>query len=381
MSLLTALALSRPTLGGFVLIGLVWGSVAAMLPELKLRIGASDGLLGALLFMSAIGVLSAMAIAPAADRRLGRWTVPLSATVLMLLFPLLGAATTPLAFALTLICLGLATGLTDVLINTRVSEAEARHARSLMNVNHAVFSFAYAAAAVAAGLGREAGLPPVLILAMPAALGLLIAPWLAVAPEPQGDGDGGAMPSGARGLVWLCGGIVLAGFMAEAAIEAWSALHVERTLGGGAAEGALGPATLGVTMGIGRLLGQALSDRLRDSRALLLGASLGAVGASVAALAPSPGVAYLGFALAGLGISVTGPLGLALVGRLAPRGHRSTAIARAAAIGFSGFFLASPMMGFVSELAGLRMSFLCVAVLLIAIWPLTAALRRLAPSV
>jgi hypothetical protein len=49
---------------------------------------------------------------------------------------------------------------------------------------------------------------------------------------------------------------VLVAFLVENAMEGWSALHIERTLGGGAAEGAFGPAILGLTMGIGRLSGR-----------------------------------------------------------------------------------------------------------------------------
>ena len=73
--------------------------------------------------------------------------------------------------------------------------------------------------------------------------------------------------------ILLCGGIVLIAFMSEATVEAWSALHVERTLGGGAAEGALGPAMLGLTMAFGRFSGQAVAERLREVH-VLIGASI-----------------------------------------------------------------------------------------------------------
>jgi hypothetical protein len=55
------------------------------------------------------------------------------------------------------------------------------------------------------------------------------------------------------------GGIVLIAFMTENASENWSALHIEKTLGGSPEEGALGPATLALTMGFARLGGQWLA--------------------------------------------------------------------------------------------------------------------------
>jgi hypothetical protein len=64
------------------------------------------------------------------------------------------------------------------------------------------------------------------------------------------DGDGRACPAkgpvrsvrGPIGLhAWLAGGVVLVAFFVENSTEIWAALHIERTLGGGAAEGRLGP--------------------------------------------------------------------------------------------------------------------------------------------
>ena len=57
--------------------------------------------------------------------------------------------------------------------------------------------------------------------------------------------------------------------MTEATVETWSALHIERSLQGRAAEGAMGPAMLGLTMAIGRFSGQAVSPRLGAPRCAL----------------------------------------------------------------------------------------------------------------
>jgi hypothetical protein len=68
--------------------------------------------------------------------------------------------------------------------------------------------------------------------------------------------------------VW--GGIiVLIAFETEGASEAWSALHVERTLGGGAAEGAFGPAMLGLTMAVGRFSGHLISGRVSGMKIIV----------------------------------------------------------------------------------------------------------------
>jgi MFS family permease len=96
-------------------------------------------------------------------------------------------------------------------------------------------------------------------------------------------------------------------------------------------------------------------------------------------------VAYLGFGLFGLGVSVIGPMGLALVGKMVAPHFRTEAISRAAVMGFSGFFFAPVLMGLVSQAfgpeMGLRAAFTLVAGLVVASVPLALVLGRRSPAV
>ena len=93
--------------------------------------------------------------------------------------------------------------------------------------------------------------------------------------------------------------------------------------------------------------GQFLSARMSE-RSLLRAAGLtAAVGAVVAALAPSPAYGYLGFIILGLGVSGIAPVAFALVGRLAAPARRDAAIARAGPVGS----MARPTRPTVSPLA------------------------------
>jgi len=375
MSVLNAIALSRRPVAAFVIIGLFWGCFAAYVPVIKAQLGASDALFGTLLLGSALGLVSAMWLAPRADRLLRGRAMQVGAVVLAFAWLWPGQMTSPVLFALAFCFVGLASGLLDVVMNARVSELEARHGRPLMNANHAMFSVAYAVGALVVGVTREAGLPPAPVFAGFGMVALCLVPFLRmdvmiVAPQ---EGYAGRYP---LTIILLCGAIVLVAFMSEAAVEAWSALHIERTLGGGAAEGALGPAMLGLTMAVGRFSGQAVAERFRETDVVLGGSLVAAVGAVIAALAPTPPVAYLGFGILGLGVSVVGPLGIALAGKLVAPHLRTEAISRAAVIGFSGFFIAPVVMGLMSGAFGLRAAFLGVAVLLLLVVPLALAVGR-----
>ncbi len=375
MSIINALFVSRRPASAFVVIGVFWGCFAAHVPVLKAQMGASDALFGTLLLGSATGLVSSMWLAPRADRWLGARSMQFGIVLLSLAWLIPGTMTVPLFFALSMAVVGLASGLLDVVMNARVSELEAKHRRPLMNANHAMFSVAYAISAVIVSFTREAGISPALVFTGFSIFCILLTPFLRmevthVAAE---DGYSGRYP------IWpiaLCGAITLIAFMSEATVEAWSALHVERTLGGGAAEGALGPAMLGLTMAIGRFSGQAVSERYSEIPVVIGAAIISSTGAVLASIAPTPLVAYLGFGILGLGVSVIGPMGLALVGKMVVPHLRTEAISRVAVIGFSGFFFAPMLMGVVSEMFGLRVAFAGVAVVLITAVPVAALIAR-----
>lgn len=365
MSLKRDLYLSRKPLAGFFAIGAAWATYFAQMPVIKANVGASDGAYGVALLIASSGAIMAMWLAPLFQRMFGGMAMTLGIAIVALGMFASGMSSTLalLVFGMALAAIG--SGVVDVLVNARVSEIEESSGRSLMNLNHALYSFAYAGAALLTGALREAevGTGTIFVL-LTATLGLLALAAHDRAPRIEDEGaeaPKGEMP---HAFVIFAGLVVMAAFLAEAASEGWSALHLERTLGGTPGEGALGPAMMGLTMGIGRLSGHWLAKRLRDTTLMLAAMLLSAAGLFLAGVAGSVGVALTGFALAGLGISVVAPLALALVGRVVPADLRLAAISRASVLGYGAFFFGPPLMGLVSQAFGLRSAFVLVAAVL-----------------
>ncbi len=376
----SAIAASRGPMAAFVGIGVVWGAFMATLPDLKEGLGIGDGELGLVLVFGSIAAIAMMLAAPRIGGVLGGAALPLGAAAMGVALMLPAQAGSAAWFAGAMLAMGGASGAADVWMNARLATIEATRRMKLMNLNHAVYSFAYAGAAALTGLARAAGLSPGAILTLAAGAVLLLA---LVAIERDGAIDGfgrgyGARPSPSLGPVPVLAGLLtLIAFLTENAGEAWSALYIERDLGAATGQGSYGPALMALTMGLGRLAGQAMAARIAD-RALLRGGLIVAV-AGAAAVAAAPGVlaAYAAFMLMGLGISVVVPTALAMAGRLAEPAARSRAIARTTVLGYVGFFLGPPVLGFVAELAGLRASYGLVAALLLAALALQARLARL----
>jgi MFS family permease len=375
MSIVSALILSRRTSAAFFTLGTFWGGFAALVPVIKAGLAVDDGLFGLLLLGSSFGLVTATWLAPRADRLLGARGMQFAALGMAVVWQGMGLVSLPWMFAFTMVFLGMSSGLLDVIMNSRVSELEARSGRSLMNVNHAMFSLGYALSAIATGIAREAGWGAAEVFAMLGLLALGVALYLR-APAALVSAEEGYAGGYPLVTVLLCGAIVLVAFSSEATVESWSALHVERTLGGGAAEGALGPAMLGLTMAFGRFSGQAVAERFHEVPVIIGASLLSAAGAVIAALAPTPLVAYIGFGTLGLGVSVVGPMALALVGKLVPPHLRTEAISKAAVMGFSGFFFAPVFMGLTSEMFGLRAAFVGVGLFLCLSVPLALMLQR-----
>jgi MFS family permease len=375
MEVLNAVALSRRPATAFVAVGLFWGCFAAYIPDLKIRLNVSDATFGLLLLCNALGLVSSMWLAPKIDLILGTRGLQIGTAVFAITFFLPGFAPDAFTFGLSMAVVGAASGLADVLMNARVSELEQIHKRPLMNANHGMFSLGYAAAAFGSGFGREAEVEPgvaflaigCVIIVMSTFLNIKISNRSLAGPE---------LFSYPIWPILICGLVVLLAFMIEATVETWSAIHIERTLQGRAAEGALGPAMLGITMALGRFFGQSVSQTFSETRVIIFATLVTAFGAILAALALTPVWAYVGFGILGLGVSVIGPSGLALVGKYVPSHLRTEAISRVAVLGFAGFFLAPALMGLVSEFYGLRFAFLSAAFLSLIIFPLMLILRR-----
>lgn len=368
MGLKHDLYLSRKPLAGFVVIGLAWACFFAQMPVIKANLGAADDTFGAVLLIAAVGALAAMWLAPLTDRLAGGFSLPFAALLVAFGFLWGGASTNLVVFTIAMIITSAGSGIIDVLVNARIAGIEARSKRNLMNLNHGLYSFAYAGSALLTGVAREAGWGPSQVFG--AAFFVILALCVVMYGRDTDTGiedDSHSSGTVSAAFVWLIGGIVLMAFLAEASTEGWSALHIERTLNGGAGEGALGPALLGLTMGIGRLCGHIVSRYVADR--VLIGVALitSGCGIALAASAQTLIVAYAGFALGGLGISVVAPVALALLGRSVPAAVRMQAISRASVVGYSAYFMGPPLMGFVSEGLGLRAAFYVVAGLLICV--------------
>ncbi|HZT15269.1 MAG TPA: MFS transporter [Gaiellaceae bacterium] len=363
-----------PTLAGFGVLGLFWGCWAAVLPDVQHATGASKAGLGAAMLFVTVGSLPAMLLVagPAVDR-FGPRAVAVACAAFAAATALPGLATSLPLLALTLVAAGAGSGALDVGINANVARIESATGARLMPLAHGLYSVGILLGAVGAGLARGAGAGREPILLTVAALILLTAPTLTGPRQERPSRP----PSDRRLRLTLERTLVILGlagaaaFLVEGGMESWSALFLERQLHAHPAVSGLGPGVFGGAMAAGRFFGQA--SRLADRTLLIGGAALACGGCLIAALAPSPAVALVGFAVGGAGISVNAPIVFGLAGR--GRRNAAGAVATVTTIGYVGLLVGPPLVGGVGQLASLRGSFVLLAAVAAAVALVATRLR------
>jgi MFS family permease len=364
----------------FAVDGFIFASWAVRIPAVKAAAHASPAALGLALLGLSGGAIATMTVSGALCRRFGSSRVLIAAAALLSLAVLLP----PLArsapwLGLGLVVFGIGYGCVNVAMNSIAVDVVAALRRPVMPSFHAAWSLG---GLFGAGLGgllapRLAPLPHLGIvsaagLAVTVVCGrmLLARPVTAAA---VGTGEPGrrlGSPPGprpgsgghTRRVVLLFGLIALCSAYGEGAIGDWGALHLRQDLGAGPGLAAAGYAAFALAEACGRLAGSWLLSRLGQARVLILGGLTACAGMLAAALAPELPVALAGFALTGLGVANMFPAAMTRAGLLAgPHG-----VAVASTLGYTGFLLGPPTIGFLASSAGLGVGLTSVSALALA---------------
>ena len=385
----------------FAMDGFVFASWAVRIPAVKATVGASPATLGIALLGVSAGAIATMALTGALCRRFGSARLVVVGAVWLSLALLLPAlARSAVALGLGLVVFGIGYGGLNVAMNSLAVDLVAVLRRPVMPSFHAAWSLGGLAGAALGGLAAPA-LTPLAHFSVVCLLGLAVTvvggriaattplPVAHAAPAenaPRSHGPGGSGgAAGEAGMreevpnegtasrprlaghagVWrtvlLLGVIALCSTYGEGAVSDWGALHLREDLGAASGLAAAGYAAFALAEACGRLAGSALLARLGQTRVLVYGGLVTFVGMIAAALSPVLPLALVGFALAGLGVANAFPTAMARVGILAgPHG-----VATASTLGYAGFLLGPPAIGFLASAMSLRVALTTVSLLAI----------------
>lgn len=374
------LILSNPRYFGpswvFASINILFGTWAIYIPTVKEKLGIDKADLGVAIFFLALGVFVIFPMAARIIDRLGvgkaTWYGVLFSCVAALL-PLLAPNYYTLMGALFL--LGASNGITDIAMNTLVTEIEKEDRQNFMSASHGFFSLG----------GVFAGLGSFLIFTIDnPALHMLYAviivfvvnlifhkhyKHIVSAPvEKQSFSLKLFKPLFILGLLSF---LVMGG---EGAIVDWSGLYLQEV--SMAPETLIGTGFLGfsVMMTLGRFLGDSISARIGPIKIVALGAAISVIG-YLFVLTAQTYVSIMGFALVGLGFSVIIPE-LFRIGGTVKGIESAKGVSFIAGTGYSGFLLGPVILGFIAQQFSLRYTFFVLLACAVVVLGATYGLYR-----
>jgi MFS family permease len=369
MKLNSRMAYRAAVIGYFFVNGFLYSNLTSRLPELKDHFGVSNSVLGTLLFTTAIGALVAMPITGWLSVRFGSARMVIGTALLFCCcVPCIAFAPTLWLGRVGFFLTGFFSGAMDITMNAQAVLVERVYKKTIMSSFHAAFSIGMALGAGAGALFADGHFSlPVHLVIMAVGCFVVVASVTPVLLAHR-SGVGPNAVTAATGsrrfplAIWLIAVIAFCSMTGEGSMVDWSAIYTNTVVGSTKAFSALAMGSFATAMTIGRLLGDRLIDRLGKHMILVGSCCFAIAGLALVLGWVSAATALIGFFIVGLGLSNVVPLTYSIAGNI-PGIDPTAGIAVASTIGYSGFFVGPPLIGYLGDAFGLRVG-LCFTLVL-----------------
>ncbi|TDN39338.1 MFS transporter [Hymenobacter sp. UV11] len=365
---MTATTKSRVAVSAFFFLpGLCFASWASRIPDISAKLGMNSGQLGQLLLAIPAGSLVSLPLAGWLVSTWGSRRTLLLASVLYACFlPLLGWAGSFWTLAPALALFGFAGNMLNISVNTQAIGVQQYYGKPVMGSFHGLWSLAGFLGGALGTLLIGLHQPPLHHFFLVLGLCLALAAWAYGGTLRQDVGkvdEGGPSLSLRRPDPYLLriGLIAFCGMMSEGAMFDWAGVYFQKVVRPDAALVTAGYVACMSTMALGRFLSDYFTHRFGTMRMLQASSLLIVGGLALAVGLPYLVPAVAGFLLIGFGIASVVPLSYSAAGR-ATSVSPGVALALVSTIGFLGFLLGPPLIGFLAQLLTLRVAFGLVAV-------------------
>jgi MFS family permease len=362
----------------FFINGFGFASWVSRIPAVRASLGLSDGQLGTALFGLAVGALVSFPLAGKGTSLRGARTVTVVSSVLYCL-ALLAPATVPnlLLLALSLFVFGFASGAMDVAMNALAVEVENLSKKPVMSMLHGMWSLGGLAGALTGSFFAKQNVAAANHLFIAGVL-LLVAlvlskRWLPRSTVVQEH----SAPHFVRpeaAMIGL-GLIVFCSFLIEGAMADWSAVLLRDTFITSEATAALGYAAFSLAMMAMRFAGDRIILHWNATSLLRTSNVVAAAAFAIALWSLNVPLMMLALTLVGIGVATVAPLVFRAAGKRSRRGP-GNGIAAMATLGYGGFLVGPPLVGWVAEATTLRIALVVIVVLALMIVALAHHLRE-----
>ena len=349
----------------FFLAGICFASWASRIPDIQTKLQLNSAALGGILLCLPVGLLSSLPIAGFLVAKCGsRIVVMIAAVLYAATLPMLGFATSSTQLMITLFVFGFGGNMLNISINTQAVGTESLYHKPIMASFHGIWSLAgFSGAAMGTLMIRFQVIPPYHYLCITGLACLILFIFSGGLIKKDSNKDE-KQPIFARpdksilnfGLIAFCS------MICEGAMFDWSGIYFLKVVNPGAAWVTVGYTAFMCTMATGRFVGDWVAYRLGMKRMLQLSGIMTASGLLLAVCFPQFITATIGFLIVGAGVSSVIPMIYSTVGKskvMSP----GVAIAAVSTIGYMGFLVGPPFIGFIAQATSLRISFGLIAVM------------------
>jgi fucose permease len=252
----------------------------------------------------------------------------------------------------------------NIAMNTQGLDVQHRSDKPILSSFHGLWSVGALVGALVGGwtLKKQLSTHDHYLMILFPVLVITVVTFFFLIPHDDKSDDGRKLLAMPDKALMIIGIICLCCTLCEGAMADWSALYYKEVVDDVSKVSTTGFTAYAFTMAIGRFTGDKLISALRYRKVLILDGILISGGMLLALSTAVPALVIAGFALVGFGVSTIIPISYTIAGKsetLKP----SVALAAVSTIGFTGFLIGPPFIGFIAHETGLRIALGIVVIL------------------
>ncbi len=349
----------------FFVSGFSFSSWASRIPAIQQKLNLSDASLGSILFALPLGLMLTLPITGYLLQKYSSRTIMFGGAIMFnLMLAMIGLSAQPWMLVLALFFFGSSRNFMNISLNAQSIGVQALYSKSIITTFHGIWSIAGFGGAAVGSLMVNYNIAPAIHFAISAALMIIIC-LIAVPgclPQPPSQKAGGKSFILPDKQLLKFGLISFASMACEGTMYDWSGIFFEKSVHASREVATYGYVVYMIAMASGRFLGDRMVNKFGIYSLLKASGAMIFCGLLMAALLPYPLTAGLGFMLTGFGVSCVVPLVFSIAGRMKAMASGS-AIASISTVGYFGFLILPPLIGYISQIAGLRWAFALIACL------------------
>src|SRR5450631_1980516 len=349
----------------FFISGFGYSSWTSRIPGIKESLKLNDAHFGTLLFMMPVGLILTMPFTgKLLDHFKSRTIMGVGAMLYNLVLACIGFSGYTWVLGIVLFFFGSSRNLMNLSMNAQAIGVQALYNRSIMSSFHAVWSMAGFAGAAFGYLMVTMNIMPAwhllgVSLLLSALTLFYYGDTLNQAPDHNHKKSLFSLPP--KGML-VFSLICFTSMACENTMYDWSGIYIRQVLHGSKAVATIAFVIYMVAMTSGRLLGDHMADRFGIQRVLAASGILISFGFAITVLSTNIPLTIVGYLFIGFGVSCVVPFVFSLAGKI-PMSNPGAALASISSLGYLGFLLVPPMIGFVAQGSSLRISFAVIAVM------------------